>query len=65
MILLGLSKTEIFIKCLMLMLEHASAMIEKKLAKKLKVQNNRYSCSIYHFFLLKILCFYSAWNVLF
>ena len=49
----------------MLMLEHASAMIEKKLAKKLKVQNNRYSCSIYHFFLLKILCFYSAWNVLF
>ena len=26
-----------FYKCLMLMLEHASAMIEKKLAKKLKV----------------------------
>lgn len=45
------------------MLEHASAMIEKKLAKKLKVQNNRYS--LYHSFLLKILCFYSAWNVLF
>ena len=58
MTLLGLSKTEIFIKCLMLMLEHASAMIEKKLAKKLKVQNNRYS--LYHSFLLKILCFYSA-----
>ena len=37
MTLLWLSKIEILIKCLILMLEHASAMIGKKLAKKLKV----------------------------
>ena len=37
MTLLCLSKIEILIKCLILMLEHASAMIGKKLAKKLKV----------------------------
>lgn len=40
------------------MLEHASAMIGRKLAKKLKVlrMTDNYSCSIYHLFLLKISC---------
>ena len=37
MTVLWLSNTEIFIKCLILMEEHASAMIGRKLAKKLKV----------------------------
>lgn len=48
MTLLWLSKTEIFVKGLVLMSEHASAMIEKKkLAKKWKVFRMTDVCLVY------------------
>ena len=57
MTLYWLLVTEIVVECLVLMLEPASTMIEKKASQKVEgVQNDRCSHSVYHFFLSKIYC---------